>query len=204
MSQQNTATKQTSENNIPWDIVEGNNTDFETVYPRLQWVHGDPRAGQGIMKTGGFFISAEQFPMFAGEGFTKQTLVTQDGKEIVGFAAKEAKLSIVRLKMQWTQDDNGKNIPLLQALVYVKGCEDVLCLSLKGASKSIAFNKQFQAHIAQNVATASKTRPANINQLEPFALWFPVRSGELSAITAKDGKSSSKVTSPEIVQPKEN
>ena len=184
---------------IEWSAIEGRNTEFETVYPRLQWVHGDPRAGQGIMKTGGFFISAEQFPTFNAEGFTKQTLVTQDGKEIIGFAAKEAKLAVVRIKMQWTQDDNGKNVPLLQAIVYVKGCEDVLCLSLKGASKSLVFNKEFQKHIAQNVATANKTRPANINQLEPFALWFPVKAGELSTISAKDGKSSSKVTYPEII-----
>lgn len=199
----NDAPKKANLQEIEWDSIEGTNSDFETVYPRLQWVHGDPRAGQGIMKSGGFFISGEQFPMFQGEGFTKQTLITQDGKEIEGFGAKEVKLAVVRIKTQWTQNESQKNVPLLQALVFVKGCEDVLCLSLKGASKALVFNKEFQKHIAQNIATANKTRPANAPTLEPFALWFPVKAGDLSTISAKDGNSSSKVTYPEILQPKE-
>jgi hypothetical protein len=190
-------------NEIEWNQIDGSNTDFETVYPRLQWVHGDPRASQGIMKTGGFFISAEQCPFFKADGFEPQTLITQDGKEINGFGASSAKLAVIRLKTQWITDDKQKNIPLLQCLVYVKGNEDVLCLSLKGASKSLTFQKQFQTHIAQNIATANKTRPANINTLEPFALWFPIKAGELSTITAKDGKSQSKVTYPELIEPKE-
>lgn len=197
-----TQSAQASIQTIEWDVVEGGNTEFQAVYPRMQWIHGDPKVQSGIMATGGLFISAEIYPSFTANGFTPQTLITDDGKRIEGYGAQTAKLAVLRIKQQWVKDAmSGKNTPLLHALVVVEGNTDIVCLSLKGASKSLPFNKAFQLHQAQNVAFANKSRPAGVAALEPFALWFPVKAGELSMISAKDGKSSSKVTSPELVKP---
>jgi hypothetical protein len=184
---------------IEWSAVEGGNTEFEVQYPRMQWHHGDKKAS-GFNKTGGLFIPKDQYPNFSGEGFEKCVLITDDGTEIDGFGAAETKLAVIRIKHQWVKDDS-KNIPLAHALCVVQGCDDLICISLKGPTKALEFQKAFNQHIGQNVQLANRTRPATASQLEPFALWFPIRAGEQSTASSKDGKAQSKVTFPEMIAP---
>ena len=191
----------TQSNGIEWDVVQGTNTEFATQYPRFQWVHGNAQAA-GFMKSGGLFVSADNFPGFHGEGFKPETLITREGAEINGFGASAAKLAVIRIKQQWIKDEtSGKNVPLRHVLAVVKGCDDVINISLKGASKALVFQKAFEAHMTQNVAIANRTRPAGVPALEPFALWFPVQAAPFQKVSSKDGKSSSTVTPPELVVP---
>ncbi len=193
------ANAKTETSGIEWDVVTGENTDFVAQYPRFQWVHGNPQAS-GFMQKGGLFISAENYPNFTGEGFAPETLVTRDGDKIEGFGANRSKVAVVRIKQQWINDE-GKNVPLLQALVAIKGCDDVVCVSLRGASKSLKFDSAFKSHVSQNVAFANRTRPDGVPPLEPFSLWFPICAGELQDANSKDGKSKSKVTPIELCAP---
>jgi len=198
MSTNQATTKQTSTNEIEWDIVTGENTDFTIQYPRFQWVHGAAQA-QGFMKSGGLFVSAENFPNFAGKGFTPETLITRDGTEIPGYGAKRAELAVIRIKTQWVKDEEyNKNVPLRHVLCVINGSEDVVNISLRGASKALAFQRAFDAHLAQNVAFANRIRPQGRPQIEPFALWFPICAGELQDVHSKDGKAKSKVTPVEL------
>ncbi len=200
MANDKTAAKQQPQG-IEWDVVTGENTEFVAQYPRFQWVHGNAQAS-GFMKTGGLFVSAENYPNFSAKGFSPETLVTRDGESIDGCGAKRAELAVIRIKQQWIKDETyGKNVPLLQALVAVNGCDDVVCISLRGASKSLAFDRAFKLHISQNVALANRTRPDGVPGLEPFALWFPICAGELQDANSKDGKSKSKVTPIELCVP---
>lgn len=180
---------------IEWSAIEGENSDFAEQYARLQWVHGSKQAA-GFMKTGGLFIGKEQYPNFNGEGFSPTTLITRDGTEIEGYAATATKLAVIRIKHQWVKDENyGRNIPLAHVLCCVKGCDDLLVISLRGAAKALEFQKAFDQHMKQIVAVANRTRPANTPTLEPFALWFALKAGELVPVTSKDGKATSVVTS---------
>lgn len=195
-----TATKEVT-NAIEWDVIDGENTDFAAQYPRMQWVHGSKQAA-GFMKTGGLFIAKEQYPNFPGEGFTATTLITREGTEIEGYAATQVKLAVIRVKHQWVKDENyGRNVPLVHALVAVKGCDDLLVISLRGAAKSLEFQKAFNLHMSQPVAVANRTRPEGSRALEPFALWFALNAGDLVSITSKDGKSTSIVTPFELSAP---
>lgn len=188
-------------NDIDWGVIDGSNTQFETQYPRFQWVHGSPQAS-GFMKTGGLFVSAENFPNFEGEGFSPETLITRDGTDIPGFGAKSTQIAVIRVKQQWIKDEQyGKNVPLRHVLAVVKGSDDVINISLKGASKALVFQKAFEAHMGQNVALANRTRPQGSPMIEPFALWFPLQAGALQKATSKDGKSTSTVTPPELLVP---
>lgn len=187
---------------IEWDVIEGENSDFAVQFPRLQWVHGEAKAS-GFMKSGGLFINKEQYPNFEGEGFTPAVLITQDGKEIEGYGATSAKLAVIRIKHQWVKSDEGKNVPLRHVLCVVKGCDDLLLLSLKGPSKAIEFQKAFDQHISQPVSVANRTRPPGSPQLEPFALWFNVKASTPVAAQSKDGKSKSTVTPPILVSPEQ-
>jgi hypothetical protein len=154
------------------------------------------------MKSGGLFISSEQYPNFEAEGFESSTLITNDGTEIEGFAAQTAQLAVIRVKHQWIHDDKfNRNIPLAHALVSVKGCEDLIYLSLRGATKALDFQKAFNQHMAQNVSVANRTRPAGTNALEPFALWFPIRASASVKAKAKDSDQASAVTPPELIVP---
>lgn len=180
-------------NEIEWDAVEGENTDFADRYPRMQWNHGSKQAA-GFNKTGGLFIAKDQFPNFSGVGFSPVTFITRDGEEIEGYGATEAHIAVIRVKHQWIKDDNGKNVPLAHALCVVKDVPDLICLSLRGPSKALEFQKTFNQHIAQVVAVANRTKPEGRNPLEPFALWFRLSVGDLVSIPSKDGKSSSIVT----------
>lgn len=201
MSTSKTTQKIAPSNAIEWDAITGENTDFAIEYPRLQWVHGSAQAA-GFMKSGGLFVSAENYPNFGGEGFEPVTLITRDGTEIPGFGATKAFLAVIRVKHQWVKDaDYGKNVPLAHALVNVKGCEDIVCISLRGASKSLAFQKAFSTHMTQNVAFANRMRPKETPALEPMALWFPMCAGPLQDIQSKDGKSKSKITPIELCTP---
>jgi hypothetical protein len=74
---------------------------FGSVYPVLQWVNGkatNKKAG-GIGHTGGFFCSAEQGVEIP--GFEPYTMITQDGTEIEGFAARDVNLAVVRTRKSW-------------------------------------------------------------------------------------------------------
>lgn len=185
-------------NEIEWSIIEGENTEFAVQYPRMQWVHGEKKAS-GFNKTGGLFISAEQFPDFKAEGFQAETFISRKD-EIPGAAAASALIAVIRVKHQWVKDE-GRNIPLVHALIVVKGCEDLINLSLRGASKALEFQKAFNFHMSHNVTLANRTRPEKAPPLEPFALWFPIKAGEIYTITSKDGKNESSVTPPELSQP---
>lgn len=198
---QATNAKEQQTQGIEWDVVSGENTDFAAQYPRFQWVHGSAQAS-GFMKTGGLFISAENYPNFTGDGFQPETLITREGDEIAGFGASKAKLAVIRIKRQWVKDETyNKNVPLLHALVSIKGCEDIVNISLRGASKSLAFQRAFDTHLTQNVALANRTRPTGVPALEPFAIWFSVCAGQLQDISSKDGSSKSKVTPIELCSP---
>lgn len=189
------------EETIDWGSIEGENSDFAVQYPRLQWSHGEAKAS-GWMKSGGLFIPSEQYPNFTGEGFEPTTLVTDDGTNIDGFAAVNAKLAVIRVKHQWVKDEKyNRNVPLVHALIFVKGCEDLLCLSLRGATKALEFQKAFNQHIAQNVSVANRTRPQGAQSIEPFALWFPIHAGESRKVSGKDSDKSSSVTPPELIAP---
>lgn len=183
---------------IEWSIVEGENTDFAVQYPRMQWVHGEKKAS-GFNKTGGLFISTEQYPNFQADGFSSETFISRRD-EIPGTAAQKASLAVIRVKHQWVKDE-GRNVPLVHALVIAKGCEDLICLSLRGASKALEFQNAFNQHMAHNVSFANRTRPAGVSSLEPFALWFPIEAGPLETITSKDGKNESTVTRPSLTLP---
>jgi hypothetical protein len=183
---------------IEWSVVEGENTEFSVQFPRMQWVHGEKKAA-GFNKTGGLFISSEQYPNFHAEGFSPETFISRKD-EIPGTAAQSAKLAVIRVKHQWVKDE-GRNVPLVHALVVAKGCEDIICLSLRGASKALEFQNAFNQHMAHNVSLANRTRPQGASALEPFALWFPITAGEIETITSKDGKNESNVTRPELFQP---
>jgi hypothetical protein len=205
----NQATKQTKDDQtaqaaygIDWEIVEGENTEFAVQYPRMQWAHGEAKAS-GWMKSGGLFISKDQYPSFTAEGFEPTVLITNDGTEIEGYAASRAKLAVIRVKHQWIKDEkfNNRNVPLAHALVVLKGCDDLLCLSLRGATKALEFQKSFNQHIAQNVSVANRSRPQGVNPLEPFALWFPLHAGQSRKAQAKDNDKASPVTPPELVSP---
>lgn len=184
---------------IEWDVVSGENTEFAAKYARMQWNHGSKQAA-GFTKTGGLFISKEEYPNFNGEGFADTSFVTRDGDEIAGYGATSTSLAVIRIKHQWVPLD-GKNVPFAHALCVVKGCEDLICISLKGPSKALDFQKTFNQHIGQNVALANRTRPQGTNPLEPFALWFPLNAGELSTAKSKDGKSTSVITPFEMATP---
>lgn len=198
MSKTNQATAPAT-NDIEWGAVEGGNTEFEVKYPRMQWVHGEAKAS-GFMKVGGLFISAEEYPNFTGEGFEPTKFVTDDGTEIEGFAATVAQLAVIRVKHQWVKDE-GRNVPLVHALVMVKGCEDPICISLRGASKALDFQKAFNQHMAHNVSLANRTRPQTAPAIEPFALWFKVQASTPHTVTSKDGKNKSTVTPPVLASP---
>lgn len=184
---------------IEWDSVEGGNTEFEVKYPRMQWVHGEAKAS-GFMKTGGLFISSEEYPNFSGEGFEPSKLITDDNTEIEGYAASVAQIAVIRIKHQWVKDE-GRNVPLVHALVMVKGCDDPICISLRGATKALDFQKAFNQHMAHNIALANRTRPQTASALEPFALWFPVTAGAYQTVSSKDGKNKSTVTPPSLSSP---
>lgn len=188
-------------NEIEWDVIDGENTEFAMQYPRLQWVHGNKQAS-GFNKTGGLFIGKEQFPNFTGVGFEPTTLITRDGTEIEGSASTLTKIAVIRVKHQWVKDENyGRNIPLAHVLCSIQGCDDLLVISLRGASKALEFQKAFNLHQSQVVSVANRTRPEGSKALEPFALWFELRAGNLVSITSKDGKSSSIVTPFELAAP---
>jgi hypothetical protein len=189
---------------IEWGAVEGGNTEFTVHYPRAQWIHGNKQAS-GFMKTGGLFIAKEQYPNFEAEGFEPTVLITREGEEIEGFAARRAKLAVIRIKHQWVKDETyGRNIPLAHALVSIKGCDDLFCVSLRGATKALEFQNAFNRHIGQNVSLANRTRPQGVNPLEPFALWFAVEASEMLKADSKDGKSSSPVTPPILTLPEKH
>src|SRR5688500_10664429 len=103
-------------NDIEWGIVEGDNTEFSAQYARLQWVHGSKQAS-GFMKTGGLFVSKDEYPNFNGEGFEPTVFITRDGTEIEGYAAAKTNLAVIRIKHQWVKDETyGKNTPLAHVL----------------------------------------------------------------------------------------
>lgn len=186
---------------IEWGVVEGENTEFAALYPRMQWQHGEAKAS-GFMKAGGLFISKEQYPNFSGTGFEATTLITDDGTEIEGYAAANADIAVIRIKHQWVKDEKyHRNVPLAHALVVVKGCEDIINISLRGPTKAMEFQNAFNQHMLQNVSCANRTRPATAKALEPFALWFRLRSGASRKVQAKDSDKSSSVTPPELDAP---
>lgn len=202
MTQKNQAT--TAAADFEWDAIEGGNTDFTVSYPRFQWIHGEAKAS-GINKTGGLFVSADNYPNFEAEGFAAADFILRDGGEIKGFGASKANLAVIRMKKQWVKDETyNRQVPLVHALVAVQGCDDIVCISLRGASKALAFEKAFQAHQAQNVSLANRNKPASAQPMEPFALWFPLVAGPLTTVTSKDGKSKSTVTPPELFTPESN
>lgn len=191
-------TAEVETNDIDWGVVSGDNTEFTAQYPRLQWAHGEKKAS-GFNNTGGLFISEEQYPNFTGHGFVPETFITRK-KDIPGFASASTLIAVIRTKQQWVKEEK-RNLPLLHALVVVKGCPDLLCLSLRGASKTMEFQKAFNQHITHNVTLANRSRPAGSNPLEPFALWFPIKADALKVITSADGKNESAVTSPTLSTP---
>lgn len=186
---------------IEWSVVEGENTEFAVLYPRMQWQHGENKAS-GFMKSGGLFISKEQYPNFSGDGFKETTLITDDGTEIEGYAAERAELAVIRVKHQWVKDEKyHRNVPLAHVLCIVKGCEDIINISLRGATKALEFQQAFNQHMLQNVSFANRSRPADAKPLEPFALWFRLRAGASRKVQAKDSDKSSSVTPPELDAP---
>lgn len=184
---------------IDWGAVEGGNSEFQVQYPRMQWQHGEAKAS-GFMNTGGLFINKDEYPNFTGEGFEPATLITDEGKKIEGYAASSAKLAVIRVKHEW-HIDKGRNKPFVQALCYVKGCEDPLNLSLRSPSKALEFQKAFNQHISQNVSVANRTRPNGSPALEPFALWFVVKASEPVQVQSKEGDKKKMVTPPVLVTP---
>lgn len=185
-----------------FEIADGSNTEFTDVFPTIQWFHGNKQIPSGIGRTGGFFIESKKYPSFSAKGWTEQTIITRDGTELHGFGTQQTEIAVIRMKSQWIKDEQGKNVPLRQALVVVKDVDDIFVISLKGASKAIAFEKAFNDHRSQIVATANRARPAGKNPIEPFALWFSVKAAEVSKITSKHNpKSSSDVTAPVLNAP---
>lgn len=186
---------------IEWGIISGENTELTAQYPRMQFVHGEAKAS-GFMKTGGLFIGQVQYPNFTAEGFEPATLITDEGTEIEGYAASSTKLAIIRVKHQWIEDKKyHRNVPLCQALVAVKGCDDLINLSLRGATKSLEFQHVVNQHIGQNVSVANRTKPQDAKPIEPFALWLPIRAGAPRKVSGKDSDKSSTVTPPELIVP---
>lgn len=185
---------------IEWDVIEGENTEFAVKYPRMQWAHGEKKASD-FNKSGGLFISEDEYPNFEAEGFQPTTFITRK-KDLLGYGTASAKLAVIRVKHQWVKDDKQKNVPLCHVLAVVKGSEDLICISLKGPSKALEFQKAFNQHMAHNVSLANRSRPEKVPALEPFALWFPIKAGDIQIITSQDGKNESSVTLPTMESPK--
>lgn len=183
---------------IEWSVVSGENTEFAVQYPRMQWAHGDKKAS-GFNKTGGLFLHSDQSPYFEADDFKQEVLITRKA-DVQGFGAALAHLAVIRIKHQWIKED-GRNVPLVHVLAVPKGTDSLICISLRGASKALEFQSAFNQHMSHNVALANRGRPSGANPIEPFALWFPVKAGEIEIITSKDGKNESSVTQPQLAQP---
>jgi hypothetical protein len=93
--------------------VEVEDRGFGPQYPIVQWVNGSPKNKKqgGIAYTGGFFISAEQGiskDLLEKAGFEAYSLVTNDGTEIVGFAATDLTVSPIRYRRCWQVQADGQ------------------------------------------------------------------------------------------------
>lgn len=88
--------------------IEIDDLSFGAQYALIQWVNGKPTGAKGtIQQTGGFFISGdsgvEPPPMFK-----PFTFMTNEGKEIEGFAADNLKISPIRFRKVW-EVSSGEN-----------------------------------------------------------------------------------------------
>lgn len=84
--------------------------EYGSAYPVAQYVNGDPskKKSGGIQGTGGFFISSDQ-GIQKPEGWVDYTLITSDGREVVGFAKRNLSGVMIRSRRSWqvTPEDNG-------------------------------------------------------------------------------------------------
>lgn len=187
---------------IDWSVVEGNNQDFQDVYPRLQWMHGRKafkQLGENNMNyTGGLFLPADQFPNFSADGWMETSFTTSgtNGKEIKGWYSKRAFLSTLRIKRWW--DDDGSHV---HALVNLRGVDGLFCVQVGGVSKGVGFENAFRAHRQQIVSLANRSKPAGRPGLEPFALWFVLAPGDHSMQQSAKNGESSEVTLPTLYVP---
>lgn len=81
---------------------------FGSAYPTMIWYNGDPakKAQGGIGYTGGFFIAADA-GVEKPAGFEDYTLITGEGEEIAGFAAKDVVMTVIRYRRCWIVKNEG-------------------------------------------------------------------------------------------------
>ena len=130
---------------------------FGALYPVIQWVNGAPdrkREG-GIAYTGGFFVAAEQSLLVP--GFEPYVLMTREGTEVKGYAARDLTCTVVQYRRSWTvQPDEGlaqrfaheeyddavalgKARGAVHLLVRPRGLDECVIVSFRGmTAKSVA------------------------------------------------------------------
>lgn len=149
---------------------------FDDIYPTIQWTNGEPKRKKesGMLAWGGFFMAErsntpDEDAMLAA-GWTKQSLVHDDGSETAGFYKRDITVIAVTVRERWQVRVDGDQ-PLLfgydrrdksakwdkfamaknygnpsgrlQVLVLLKGVEDFgpFVLTL-GGSVAMAFHNE--------------------------------------------------------------
>lgn len=168
-------------------------------FPTVSWISGDPskKKADGVEYRGGWFISEDGAPADMTEyGWTKDSIITGNGKEIEGYWLQEIKVSLINHRRRWVVDGQGfpwsdyqKAAKLghprghQQFLVLIKNAEELgaFSITLKGhAGMSFQGVKDYNGSGAlscfnRTVITAANTATKAQKLKWPYrAFWLPV------------------------------
>lgn len=134
--------------------VEVEDMPFGSQYAVIQWLNGRPTGQKDtIQQTGGFFMSGDQ-GIEPPPGFEPFTMMSDEGEEVKGYAAKEITFSPIRFRRCWevggNDDENrrqrfswddyetaesvGSPRGLTHLLIGIEGAEEPFLLTVKGTS----------------------------------------------------------------------
>ena len=84
-------------------IDQGSVEQMAESYPYVQWVNGDPKAKKAgdVTYTGGWFLPAEGLNVDELPGWTKDTLVHDDGTETDGWFKRDITVAMLQLRQGW-------------------------------------------------------------------------------------------------------
>jgi hypothetical protein len=193
------AQAKTNADEINWDMADSSAQDFKETYPRIQWVNGSKKlknAG-GMAHTGGLFIPEEQYVGFDAPDWKRDTLVTQKGEEIPGHYSNSAAIAIICVKEWWEQSTPPKSH--YQAMVRIKGRQDLFNLSLSGKARTQPFKTIVSDHSRKIVATLNNARPAGKDGFQNYALWTVIVPSAHETIG--EGNKAYEVTVPKLFVP---
>jgi hypothetical protein len=161
---------------------------FGSIYPVVQWINGKPTAKKegGIAHTGGLFYSTEQGIELP--GFEPYTLVTRDGTEVEGFAARDIELVIIRTRRSWLlRSADAKALPQRFAveeydedIAGARGQAHLLC-TINGTKDPVMLS--VSGHVSKAFMSVGNGKVRGI--LPRFATKVV---GAASRLTAKRGK----------------